>query len=102
VDSFYVSVLTVLITLLFSCRAPTRWRGCGSGAGGVLALDPADLHGADDRAGAADLHRVLDDGLRNTILGIVLIYPVTTIPVALYMLQGYFRGASRPRSRRPG
>ncbi|MEL7089779.1 MAG: hypothetical protein AAGL98_15270, partial [Planctomycetota bacterium] len=31
-------------------------------------------------------------GLRNTILGIVLIYPVTTIPVALYMLQGYFRG----------
>ena len=31
-------------------------------------------------------------GLRNTIFGIVLIYPVTTIPVALYMLQGYFRG----------
>ena len=31
-------------------------------------------------------------GLRNTILGLVLIYPVTTIPVALYMLQGYFRG----------
>ena len=26
---------------------------------------------------------------RNTILGLVLIYPVTTIPVALY---GYFRG----------
>ena len=31
-------------------------------------------------------------GLRNSILGIVMIYPVTTIPVALYMLQGYFRG----------
>jgi multiple sugar transport system permease protein len=31
-------------------------------------------------------------GLRNTILGIEMIYPVTTIPVALYMLQGYFRG----------
>jgi multiple sugar transport system permease protein len=31
-------------------------------------------------------------GLRNTLVGIVLIYPVTTIPVALYMLQGYFRG----------
>ena len=31
-------------------------------------------------------------GLRNTLIGIVLIYPVTTIPVALYMLQGYFRG----------
>ena len=31
-------------------------------------------------------------GLRNSIAGIVMIYPVTTIPVALYMLQGYFRG----------
>ena len=31
-------------------------------------------------------------GLRNTFIGIVMIYPVTTIPVALYMLQGYFRG----------
>ena len=31
-------------------------------------------------------------GLRNSIIGIVMIYPVTTIPVALYMLQGYFRG----------
>jgi multiple sugar transport system permease protein len=29
--SFYVSVLTVLITLLFSSPAPTPWRGCGSG-----------------------------------------------------------------------
>ncbi|PLW75644.1 carbohydrate ABC transporter permease [Cohaesibacter celericrescens] len=31
-------------------------------------------------------------GLRNSIFGLLLIYPVTTIPVALYMLQGYFRG----------
>lgn len=31
-------------------------------------------------------------GLRDTLLGLVLIYPATTIPVALYMLQGYFRG----------
>ncbi|WP_368737493.1 carbohydrate ABC transporter permease [Grimontia sedimenti] len=31
-------------------------------------------------------------GLRNSLFGILLIYPVTTIPVALYMLQGYFRG----------
>ena len=31
-------------------------------------------------------------GLRNTIFGIVLIYPVTTSPGALDMRQGYFRG----------
>jgi ABC-type glycerol-3-phosphate transport system permease component len=32
--SFYVSVLTVLITLFSRSRAPTRWRGCGSGGRG--------------------------------------------------------------------
>jgi multiple sugar transport system permease protein len=31
-------------------------------------------------------------GLRDTLLGLIIIYPATTIPVALYMLQGYFRG----------
>ena len=31
-------------------------------------------------------------GLRNTLTGLLIVYPATTIPVALYMLQGYFRG----------
>jgi multiple sugar transport system permease protein len=31
-------------------------------------------------------------GLRNTLWGLLFVYPATTIPVALYMLQGYFRG----------
>jgi multiple sugar transport system permease protein len=31
-------------------------------------------------------------GLRNTLAGLLIVYPATTIPVALYMLQGYFRG----------
>ncbi len=31
-------------------------------------------------------------GLRDTLLGLMIVYPATTIPVALYMLQGYFRG----------
>ena len=30
-------------------------------------------------------------GLRNSIFGMILIYPVTTIPVVIYMLQGYFK-----------
>ena len=30
--------------------------------------------------------------LRNSITGLLIVYPATTIPVALYMLQGYFRG----------
>jgi multiple sugar transport system permease protein len=31
-------------------------------------------------------------GLRNSLLGLLIVYPATTLPVALYMLQGYFRG----------
>lgn len=31
-------------------------------------------------------------GLRNSLTGLLIVYPATTIPVALYMLQGYFRG----------
>jgi len=31
-------------------------------------------------------------GMRNTLWGLMFVYPATTIPVALYMLQGYFRG----------
>ncbi len=31
-------------------------------------------------------------GLRDSLVGLLIVYPATTIPVALYMLQGYFRG----------
>ncbi len=31
-------------------------------------------------------------GLRDSLFGLMIVYPATTIPVALYMLQGYFRG----------
>lgn len=31
-------------------------------------------------------------GLRNSLFGLLIVYPATTLPVALYMLQGYFRG----------
>ncbi len=31
-------------------------------------------------------------GLRDSLLGLLIVYPATTIPVSLYMLQGYFRG----------
>lgn len=31
-------------------------------------------------------------GLRDTLFGLLIVYPATTLPVALYMLQGYFRG----------
>ena len=31
-------------------------------------------------------------GLRDSLIGLLIVYPATTIPVSLYMLQGYFRG----------
>ena len=91
--SFYVSVLTVIITLLFSVPgayavARLNFKGRAAFSRGILLIYmvPMIVLALPIYIGYSMT------GLRNTILGIVLIYPVTTIPVALYMLQGYFRG----------
>ncbi|MFD1343224.1 carbohydrate ABC transporter permease [Litorisediminicola beolgyonensis] len=91
--SFYVSVLTVLLTLLFSIPgayavARLRFRGAAVFSRSILLIYmvPMIVLALPIYIGYSMI------GLRNTIFGIVLIYPVTTIPVALYMLQGYFRG----------
>ena len=30
-------------------------------------------------------------GLRNSVVGLLIVYTATTLPVAIYMLQGYFK-----------
>jgi multiple sugar transport system permease protein len=91
--SFYVSVLTVIITLMFSVPgayavARLRFKGSAVFSRTILLIYMVPLIVL-----ALPIYIVFSiGGLRNTIIGIVLIYPVTTIPVALYMLQGYFRG----------
>ncbi len=91
--SFYVSVLTVLLTLLFSVPgayavARLRFKGRAVFSRSILLIYMVPMIVL-----ALPIYIAFSmTGLRNTILGIVLIYPVTTIPVALYMLQGYFRG----------
>ncbi len=91
--SFYVSVLTVLITLAFSIPgayavARLRFQGQKAFSRSILLIYMVPLIVL-----ALPIYIAFSTvGLRNTIVGIVLIYPVTTIPVALYMLQGYFRG----------
>jgi multiple sugar transport system permease protein len=91
--SFYVSVLTVLITLLFSIPgayavARLRFRGQRVLSRSILLIYMVPMIVL-----ALPIYIAFSiTGLRNSILGIVMIYPVTTIPVALYMLQGYFRG----------
>ena len=91
--SFYVSMLTVFITLLFSVPgayavARFRFKGQKAFSRSILLIYMVPMIVL-----ALPIYIVFSmTGLRNSILGIVMIYPVTTVPVALYMLQGYFRG----------
>ena len=91
--SFFVSVLTVFITLAFSIPgayavARLRFKGQKAMGRSVLLIYMVPMIVL-----ALPIYIAFSmTGLRNSIVGIVMIYPVTTIPVALYMLQGYFRG----------
>lgn len=91
--SFYISVLTVLITLAFAVPgayavARLRFKGRAAFSRSILLIYMVPMIVL-----ALPIYIAFSmAGLRNSILGIVMIYPVTTIPVALYMLQGYFRG----------
>ncbi|MHA1547026.1 MAG: carbohydrate ABC transporter permease [Alphaproteobacteria bacterium] len=92
-NSALVSVATVVLTLLFAipgAYAVSRLRFPGqaflSRSILLIYMVPAivlviPLYAAFSQA-----------GLRNTLTGLLIVYPATTIPVALYMLQGYFRG----------
>jgi len=92
-NSALVSVCTVLVTLLIAVPgayavARLRFRGRDAFARSILLIYmvPAIVL-------VLPLYAVFSQlELRNTILGLLIVYPATTIPVALYMLQGYFRG----------
>jgi multiple sugar transport system permease protein len=92
-NSALISVLTVIITLLFAVPgayavARLRFRGRAAFSRSILLIYMVPMIVL-----ALPIYIAFSmTGLRNTFFGIVLIYPVTTIPVALYMLQGYFRG----------
>ena len=92
-NSFVISVLTVFITLLFAVPgayavARLRFKGRAAFSRSILLIYMVPMIVL-----ALPIYIAYSmTGLRNTIGGIVMIYPVTTIPVALYMLQGYFRG----------
>ena len=91
--SFMVSVATVFLTLLFSIPgayavARLRFSGRTAFSRSILLIYMVPMIVL-----ALPIYIAFSmTGLRNSIVGLVLIYPVTTIPVGLYMLQGYFRG----------
>ncbi len=90
-NSFFVSIVTVFITLLFSIpgayalarlRFPRKeWF---SSSVILIYLIPSIVL-------VIPLYAVFSQlGLRNSLFGLIIVYPATTIPVALYMLRGYF------------
>jgi multiple sugar transport system permease protein len=91
--SALVSITTVVLTLAFAVPgayavARLRFPGQALMARSILLiyLVPAIVL-------VIPLYSVFSQvGLRDTLLGLIIIYPATTLPVALYMLQGYFRG----------
>ena len=91
INSFLISITTVLITLLFSipgAYALARLKFPGkewfSGSVILIYLIPSIVL-------VIPLYAVFSQlGLRNSLIGLIIVYPATTIPVALYMLRGYF------------
>ncbi len=91
-NSALVSAITVLITLAFSVPgayaiARLRFPGRNLFFQGLLLIYmvPAIIL-------VIPLYAIFSQlGLRDSFLGLLIVYPATTIPVALYMLQGYFK-----------
>ena len=92
-NSAIVSVATVIITLLFAvpgAYAVARLRFPGQA---FLSRSILLIYMVPAIVLVIPLYAVFSQaGLRNTLTGLLIVYPATTIPVALYMLQGYFRG----------
>ena len=92
-NSFLVSVGTVVLTLLIAipgAYAVARMRFPGQG---VLSQSILLIYMIPAIVLVIPLYTVFSQlGLRNSLFGLLIVYTATTIPVALYMLQGYFRG----------
>lgn len=92
-NSAIVSICTVVLTLLIAVPgayavARLRFRGAAFLNQSILLIYmvPAIVL-------VLPLYAVFSQlELRNSMLGLLIVYPATTTPVALYMLQGYFRG----------
>ncbi|MEO0670985.1 MAG: carbohydrate ABC transporter permease [Pseudomonadota bacterium] len=92
-NSAIVSVATVVLTLAFAipgAYAVARLRFPGQA---FLSRSVLLIYMVPAIVLVIPLYAVFSQlGLRNTLTGLLFVYPATTIPVALYMLQGYFRG----------
>ena len=90
--SSYVSIGTVLITLLFAIPAAYAVARLNFFGKTFLSTSILIIYMFPAIVLVVPLYTVFSQlGLRNSIEGLLIVYTATTLPVAIYMLQGYFR-----------
>ena len=94
--SSYVSVGTVLITLLFAIPAAYAVARLNFFGKTFLSTSILIIYMFPAIVLVIPLYTVFSQlGLRNSIEGLLIVYTATTLPVAIYMLQGYFKSIPR-------
>ena len=90
--SSYVSVGTVLITLLFAIPAAYAVARLNFFGKTFLSTSILIIYMFPAIVLVIPLYTVFSQlGLRNSVEGLLIVYKATTLPVAIYMLQGYFK-----------
>ena len=93
INSAIVSVVTVLISLAFAIPGAYAVARLSFPGQAFLSRSILLIYMVPAIILVIPLYAVFSQlGLRNSLVGLMIVYPATTIPVALYMLQGYFRG----------
>ena len=92
ITSSYVSVGTVLITLLFAIPAAYAVARLNFFGKTFLSTSILIIYMFPAIVLVIPLYTIFSQlGLRNSIEGLLIVYTATTLPVAIYMLQGYFK-----------
>ena len=90
--STFVSVGTVIVTLLFAIPAAYAVARLNFFGKNFLSTSILIIYMFPAIVLVIPLYTVFSQlGLRNSVGGLLIVYTATTLPVAIYMLQGYFR-----------
>ena len=90
--STFVSVGTVIVTLLFAIPAAYAIARLNFFGKNFLSTSILIIYMFPAIVLVIPLYTVFSQlGLRNSVGGLLIVYTATTLPVAIYMLQGYFR-----------
>ena len=90
--STFVSVGTVIVTLLFAIPAAYAVARLNFFGKNFLSTSILIIYMFPAIVLVIPLYTVFSQlGLRNSVSGLLIVYTATTLPVAIYMLQGYFR-----------